>query len=126
MLRRIEYRVGHRSGAIHSPGLRPRKICRHPCASDPDCRIRVLPPVVFRKFRRALEPGGTLVINDFVVNDDRSGPRFPLIFNSMMLLQTTHGATWREADYRKWLNEAGFAEVTFQPTPSPATLVFAR
>jgi SAM-dependent methyltransferase len=81
---------------------------------------------VFRKFRSALKPGGTLVINDFVVNDDRSGPRFPLIFHSMMLLQTKHGATWREADYRVWLNEAGFAEVTFQPTPSPATLVFAR
>jgi ubiquinone/menaquinone biosynthesis C-methylase UbiE len=81
---------------------------------------------VFLKFRRTLKPGGTLVINDFVVNNDRSGPPFPLIFNSMMLLQTPHGATWREADYRAWLNEAGFAEVTFHPTSSPATLVFAR
>lgn len=81
---------------------------------------------IFRKFRTALKPGGTLVINDFVVNDDRSAPPFPLIFHSMMLLQTLHGATWRERDYRAWLNEAGFTEVTFQPTPSPATLVFAR
>jgi hypothetical protein len=44
----------------------------------------------------------------------------------MMLLQTKHGASWREEDYRAWLGEAGFDEVTFQPTPSPATLVFAR
>jgi predicted methyltransferase len=35
---------------------------------------------VFRKLRNALKPGGTLVINDFVVNDDRTGPPFPLIF----------------------------------------------
>ncbi|MDP3968377.1 MAG: methyltransferase [Nocardioides sp.] len=81
---------------------------------------------VFRKFRRALRPGGTLVINDFVVNDDRSGPPFPLIFCSMMLLQTRHGATWREDDYRAWLDEAGFDDVSFHPTPSPATLVLAR
>jgi SAM-dependent methyltransferase len=81
---------------------------------------------VFRKFRRTIKPGGTLVINDFVVNDDRSGPPFPLIFDSMMLLQTTHGATWRMADFRAWLTEAGFSEVVFHTTPSPATLVLAR
>jgi hypothetical protein len=43
-----------------------------------------------------------------------------------MLLQSKHGATWREVDYRDWLQEAGFTDVTFVPTPSPATLVFAR
>ena len=81
---------------------------------------------VFRKFRKALKPGGTLVINDFVMNDDRTGPSYPLIFNSMMLLQTKHGATWRESDYRGWLQEAGFTDVTFEPTPSPAVLVLAK
>ena len=74
----------------------------------------------------ALKPGGTLVVNDYVVDDDRSGPPFPLLFASEMLLKSKQGGTWRRADYHDWLAKAGFEDVTFQPTPSPATLVFAR
>jgi len=48
---------------------------------------------VFAKFRRALKPGGTLLINDFIVEDDRSGPPFPLLFASPMLLQSRQGTT---------------------------------
>jgi SAM-dependent methyltransferase len=81
---------------------------------------------IFAKFRDALKPGGTLVISDFIVDDDRSGPPFPLIFASEMLLHSKQGGTWRRADYRAWLAEADFEDVSFQPTPSPATLVFAR
>jgi SAM-dependent methyltransferase len=81
---------------------------------------------IFAKFRVALKPGGTLVISDFIVDDDRSGPPFPLIFASEMLLHSKQGGTWRRADYRAWLAEAGFEDVSFQPTPSPAKLVFAR
>jgi SAM-dependent methyltransferase len=81
---------------------------------------------VFAKFRRALKPGGTLVISDFVVENDRSGPPFALLFASEMLLATKGGTTWRQADYHSWLTEAGFDEISFQPTPTPATLIFAR
>lgn len=39
-----------------------------------------------------------MVISDFIVDDDRSGPPFPLIFGSAMLIGSK-GGTWRRADY---------------------------
>ncbi|MFI9581851.1 methyltransferase [Streptomyces sp. NPDC052236] len=81
---------------------------------------------IFAKIRSALKPGGTLVICDYIVDDDRSGPPFPLMFAAEMLLKSKQGGTWRRADYRAWLAKAGFDDVSFQPTASPAALVFAR
>lgn len=81
---------------------------------------------IFAKLRRALRPGGTLVICDYVVDDDRGGPPFALIFTLEMLLKSQQGRTWRRADYLAWLVKAGFEDVSFRPTPSPATLIFAR
>lgn len=80
---------------------------------------------LFAKFRKALKPGGTLVVNDFVVENDRSGPAFPLLFRSEMLMRTRAGSTWTRKDYEAWLKEAGFTTVAIEPTPSPATLVYA-
>lgn len=81
---------------------------------------------VFAKLRDALKPGGALVVCDYVVEDDRSGPSFPLLFASEMLLKSNKGGTWRRADYAAWLAEAGFEKVSFHPTASPATLVIAH
>jgi hypothetical protein len=80
----------------------------------------------YRKFRAALRPGGTLVISDFVVEDDRSGPPPALMFHGEMLLGTKGGATWRRADYRAWLSEVGFTDVSIEPTAGPSTLIYAR
>ncbi|MFI9833694.1 methyltransferase dimerization domain-containing protein [Streptomyces sp. NPDC051913] len=80
---------------------------------------------VFSRLRQALKPGGTLVVNDYVVDDDRSGPAFPLIFASEMLLKTRQGSTWTRSDYRDWLIKAGFEDVSFH-VAEPATLVVAR
>jgi ubiquinone/menaquinone biosynthesis C-methylase UbiE len=80
---------------------------------------------IFRKFRKALKPGATLVINDFVLNDDRTGQPFAMLFASQMLVATKEGSTYRQSDYRKWLAEAGFKAVEIVPTPTPSTLVLA-
>lgn len=80
---------------------------------------------IFRRIRRALKPGGTLVVSDFVVEDDRSGPPFALMFRSVMTLRTKAGSTWTRAEYEKWLREAGFSKVSIEPTATPATLVYA-
>ena len=82
--------------------------------------------VIFKKFRRAIKPGGTLVINDFIVSDERTGHPFAMLFASQMLLESKGGSTYRPADYRKWLTEAGFTSVDIVPTPGSATLVLAR
>jgi SAM-dependent methyltransferase len=81
---------------------------------------------IFRKFRKAIKPGGTLVINDFVLNNDRTGHPFAMLFASQMLVVTKNGFTFRQADYREWIGEAGFQSVDIVPTPTPSTLVFAR
>nr|WP_157357639.1 class I SAM-dependent methyltransferase [Amycolatopsis nigrescens] len=81
---------------------------------------------LFAKAHTALKPGGTLVICDYIVNDDRNGPPFPLLFASEMLLKSKQGNTWRRTDYQDWLTKAGFEDISFHPTPSPATLIFAR
>jgi 2-polyprenyl-3-methyl-5-hydroxy-6-metoxy-1,4-benzoquinol methylase len=82
---------------------------------------------MFARIKKSLEPGGVLVISDFVLNDDRT-PNHPWtgIFHSFMLLQSKAGATWRQADYRSWLAKAGFDEIEFASTMSPSTLIFAR
>jgi hypothetical protein len=81
---------------------------------------------IFRRFRHALKPGGTLVINDFVLDEGRNGHPFAMLFASQMLLVTKGGFTWRESDYRKWLAEAGFTSVDIVPTPTPSTVVLAK
>jgi hypothetical protein len=80
---------------------------------------------IFRKFRKALKPGGTLVINDFILSDDGTGHPYALMFASQMLLATKNGNSWRQQDYRAWLAEAGFRSVEIVPTPTPATVVLA-
>lgn len=80
---------------------------------------------IFKRFRKAIKPGGTLLVNDFVLSDERTGHPFAMMFSAQMLLVTKGGNAWRQADYRKWLGEAGFASVDIVPTPGPATVVFA-
>ena len=58
--------------------------------------------------------------------DDRSGPPFALLFHLNMLLHTHGGATYRGADYRAWLAEAGFRHVDLEKTPGPVSLIYAR
>jgi hypothetical protein len=65
-------------------------------------------------------------VNDFILDDRRIGHPFAMMFSSQMLLVSKGGNAWRHSDYRAWLAEAGFAMVDIVPTPSPATVVFAR
>lgn len=61
-----------------------------------------------RQCHEALDPGGRLIIKDFLVDPGRSGPAFSLIFALHMLLHTESGDTYSQEDVAQWTTEAGF------------------
>jgi len=81
---------------------------------------------LFRRARRALKPAGTLLINDFVLQDDGEDAPFAYLFHVNMLLHTSAGAVYRRHEYEAWLAEVGFTDVRFAPTATATTLILAR
>ncbi len=80
---------------------------------------------MFRKVGDALEPGGRIVIQEFVLNPDKAGPRFGALFALNMLVGTKGGSAYSEGEYAAWLEEAGFAGVRRVELPGPADLIIA-
>ncbi len=78
---------------------------------------------MLRKAHAALRAGGRVVIQDFILEPDRTAPRHAALFALNMLVNTPGGATYTEAEYRQWLEEAGFHPVNRLHLPGPAGLM---
>lgn len=65
-----------------------------------------------RRCAAALNPGGRLVVQDFIVDEGRAGPPFALLFALNMLVGTPQGDTYTESEVRQWMAEAGLSAVT--------------
>ncbi len=81
---------------------------------------------MFRKALAALAPSGRLVIQDFVLNADKTGPKTGVLFALNMLVGTRVGSAYSEQEYVAWLRDAGFAEARRVPLPGPTDLMIAR
>ena len=78
---------------------------------------------IFRRARRALAPNGRLVVQDFILNPDKTGPQYAALFSLNMLVGTEAGASYSEAEYTDWMKAAGFAEVRRINLPGPSDLI---
>jgi 2-polyprenyl-3-methyl-5-hydroxy-6-metoxy-1,4-benzoquinol methylase len=65
-------------------------------------------PGLIRKVFAALKPGGQVILRDFVLDPDRTGPPEAAIFALQMLLATEAGGLDTRPDWAEWLAEAGF------------------
>jgi SAM-dependent methyltransferase len=72
---------------------------------------------------RALEPGGRVVIQDFILDPDRTTPRHAVLFAINMLVGTEAGSTYTEDEYTSWLEAAGLVQVRRIPLAGPADLM---
>lgn len=81
---------------------------------------------LLRRTADALAPGGTIVVSEFVPNDDRTGPPSPLLFAVNMLINTDHGDTFTFREISAWLREAGFTNPRQLDAPSVSPLILAN
>ena len=83
---------------------------------DKDCQ-RIIQKAVL-----ALEPGGMIIVHDFILNNTMDGPLFPALFSLNMFLGTSGGQSYSEKQITGMLAKAGVKEIrrlSFQgPTDS--------
>lgn len=77
------------------------------------------------KTYEALTTGGTIAIQEFLVNRERTGPVNGLFFAVNMLVNTTEGNTWSFEEIGAWLEEAGFTKPRLLESPGPSPLILA-
>ncbi|MEJ2218426.1 MAG: methyltransferase, partial [Gemmatimonadota bacterium] len=81
---------------------------------------------MLRKVFDALAPNGRVVIQDFIMNAHKTGPRTGALFALNMLVGTRAGSTYSEDEYGQWLQDAGFDDVHRARLPGPTDLVIGR
>jgi len=80
---------------------------------------------LFQRAHRALSPSGLLVVQDFILNPEKTAPRFATLFSLNMLVGTRAGSGYSEPEYTAWLREAGFSHIRRIPQPGPTGLLIA-
>ena len=58
-----------------------------------------------------------MVIQDFILEADKTAPRFAALFALNMLVGTRGGSSYSEPEYAGWLGEAGFHEIRHARLP---------
>jgi cyclopropane fatty-acyl-phospholipid synthase-like methyltransferase len=81
---------------------------------------------IFRRARQALAPNGCLVVQDFILNPDKTGPLHAALFSLNMLVGTDAGASCSEVEYTTWMKDAELTEVRRIKLPGPSDLIVGR
>jgi len=66
---------------------------------------------IIQKTMSVMEPGGLILIQDFILDDSQDNPLFPALFGLNMLINTPQGQSYSEAQITTMLAEAGAKQV---------------
>lgn len=67
---------------------------------------------IVRKAAEGLNPGGVLMVHEFLLNDSLDGPEFPALFSLNMLLGTDGGQSYSGGQVGEMLAQAGLTRIT--------------
>ncbi|MCF8118655.1 MAG: SAM-dependent methyltransferase [Deltaproteobacteria bacterium] len=75
--------------------------------------------MIINKAVSSLEPGGMMMIHDFILKDTADGPLFPALFSLNMLVNTMEGRSYTESQIRDMMRQAGLKNITRFPFRGP-------
>lgn len=81
--------------------------------------------MLIAKAHDALRPGGSLVVYDAIIDNDRSKNAFGLLMSLNMLIETAGGFDYTSADCIGWMEEAGFHDAYVEHLTGPDSMVVA-
>ncbi|MBU3914869.1 methyltransferase domain-containing protein, partial [bacterium] len=81
---------------------------------------------LFKKCYSALNSGGRVVVQDFIMDDSRTTPAMGAVFALNMLVGTPEGDSYTKSEISDWLTEAGFKEISQLAPIGPTSSVIAR
>jgi ubiquinone/menaquinone biosynthesis C-methylase UbiE len=93
----------------------------HILHSEGEARSRLL----LQRVYSALRPGGTIAIQEFLVNRERTDPAQGLLFAVNMLVMTREGSTYSFEEIARWLSDVGFSHPRQLESPGPSPLILA-
>jgi len=76
---------------------------------EPECR-RAL-----KKIFTSLDSQGVLIVNEMMLNEERTGPLFPAIFSLELMIERNTGDSRTEGEIRRWMKDTGFVNITSKP-----------
>jgi ubiquinone/menaquinone biosynthesis C-methylase UbiE len=74
---------------------------------------------IIQKAASVLEPGGVLMVHEFVLDNTMDGPLQPALFSLNMLLGTANGRSYSEGEIMEMLTRAGAKEIKRIPSQFP-------
>lgn len=80
---------------------------------------------LLEKVHEKMEDNGTIIITEFLLDENRTGPLFPALFNLNMLKQTKNGRAYTFSEIKSWLENTGFKNTQKQQLVGPHTVITA-
>ncbi len=80
---------------------------------------------LIKKAYDALPEGGSLVVIENIIDNDRSKNVFGLLISLNMIIETPDGFDFTAEDFNKWATEIGFKETSIMPLTGPASAAIA-
>jgi len=74
---------------------------------------------IIQKTLSVMEPGGLILVHDFILDDSHDNPLFPALFGLNMLINTPQGQSYTEAQIRDMFSAAGVQDIKRIPYRGP-------